>query len=138
MEPQNIHLITLGLTILVILYSDHLAFQYFRGKRALLDGKSIRRIHYLVWSGLIGMIVSGIFLFIPMWEYLLGSPVFYIKMAFVLVLVINACVIGQISHVSSTRPFSELTDKEKRHLLTSGTVSFVCWIGAMTIGLFFL
>lgn len=138
MEIESLHLGTLLITAVAILYADHLAYAYLKGKRELLDQVMTKRLHMIVWCGLIGMIISGTLLFIPMAEYLLTEPVFYLKMTFVLVLVVNALVIGKISHVASERPFAMLLPKEQRTLMLSGAVSLFSWAGAALIGLFFL
>jgi hypothetical protein len=138
MEFVVIHLWTLLITIIAIVYSDHLAFQYFKGKRLVIDRALTNRLHVIVWCGLIGMIGSGITLFLPLSSYLLTEPSFYLKMAFVLTLIFNALIIGKISHVASERPFSALSPHEKRLLITSGIISSISWVSAALIGFFFL
>lgn len=137
-ELSTIHLIILGLTAVVILYADHEAFEYFRGKKQVLVAKSIHRLHVLVWCGLIGMIMTGVVLTIPTWEYRLTQPEFYIKMGLVLTLVVNASFISKVSGIATKMPFAELSKNEKVVLLVSGAVSAVCWVGATVIGYFFL
>ncbi len=138
MEFEDLHLITLACTAIAILYSDHLAYGYFRGKQLLLEAKVLHRLHIAVWIGLVGMIITGIGLFLPMSAYLLGEPTFYVKIAFVLTLVFNAWVIGKIQHVATERPFAALTTKEQRFLIISGAISGISWISAALIGFFFL
>ena len=84
------------------------------------------------------MIISGVLLTIPEWEYRLSEFVFYIKMGFVLVLIMNAFAIGSLASVASERPFEALSIEEKRALLFSGGLSFLGWVGATIIGVFFL
>src|SRR3989344_2518852 len=97
MRWDIIHLVILSYTILLIIRADYLGLGYFSGTRPLLPRTSILRLHYGVLVGLAGMIVSGIFLLIPLREYLITQPMFYLKMFFVLVLVLNAGVIGIVS-----------------------------------------
>jgi hypothetical protein len=82
------------------------------------------------------MIVTGVFLFIPMREYLLTRPQFYIKMAFVVTLIANAFVIGHLQKRATTHSFKDLSFKEKLPLFISGAVSTVAWLGAATTALF--
>lgn len=137
-ELTTIHLVILAVTAIVIVYADHEAFAYFRGKKQLLSAKRIHRLHILVWCGLIGMILTGILLTIPTWEYRLTQPEFYIKMGLVLTLVVNAGFISKVSGIATKTPFLQLTPHEKVVLLVSGAVSAGCWIGAGVIGYFFL
>ena len=138
MEIVTLHVATLLLTALFILYSDHQGFLYFRGKKATLSPTFLAWSHRLVWCGLLLMIVSGILLVLPSWEYRLQQPIFYVKMGFVLVLVVNAFAIGTLSRVAAQKPFAMLSLEEKRTLLLSGTLSAVSWVGAATIGFLFL
>jgi hypothetical protein len=125
-------------TASVILYSDYRGFNYFRGKEKLLSEKFVKWSHLLVWVGLLLMITTGVMLTIPAWEYRLSQPEFYIKMSFVLVLVMNAVAIGKLSKQASVRAFDELPSEDKKTLLVSGGLSALGWIGAATIGAFFL
>lgn len=132
------HLVTLLVTVCFIVYSDYIAFQYFRGTRTILNHQHTLRMHYVVLVGLFGMILSGIVLAIPRIDYLLTQLVFYVKMFFVVVLVFNAWVIGKVSKVASERTCSQLTTHERQTLITSGVISFIGWIGSAIIGLLFL
>lgn len=138
MEMEEIHLFSLALTALVILYSDYQGFLYFRGKKQLLSKEFVTWSHRLVWAGLCAMLVTGALLLIPRFEYLIREPVFYIKMGFVLVLVVNAFAIGRLSHVATLRPFIELTKKERTTLLFSAALSGIGWVGAAFVGYFLL
>lgn len=125
------------LTAIVILYSDHRGFNYFRGKEKTLPENFLKMSHRLVWTGLVLMITTGIFLVIPAWEYRLSEPVFYVKMGFVLVLLMNAVAIGKLSKKASHFEFALLTSEEKKTLLVSGGLSAIGWICAASIGVFF-
>lgn len=125
-------------TAAIILYSDHKGFNYFKGKEKLLTEKFVKWSHLLVWIGLILMIATGVMLTIPAWEYRLSQPEFYIKMSFVLVLIMNAVAIGKLSKQASVKSFDELESEDKKTLLVSGALSAMGWIGAATIGAFFL
>ena len=138
MNPVTIHLWTLGITALVILYSDHEAFSYFRGKKQLLDKRKMELLHYVVWAGLLIMIASGLKLALPAWEYYISEPSFLIKMGFVLVLIVNGVFIGRLTPIASERPFSDLAARGRLSLLLSGSLSTMGWIGAAVIGFYFL
>lgn len=134
----ELHLPILIATALVILYGDHQGFDYMRGKRKTLPPKSVSWSHRLVWFGLLLMILSGVTLVLPVWEYWLADPTFYVKMGFVVTLIINGLFIGKLSHIATERPFAELTPPEKQTLIVSGALSGIGWLGAATIGLFVL
>jgi hypothetical protein len=138
MELEGLHFFTLILTAVVIIYSDHQGFLYFRGKKQTLSPLFLLWSHRLVWIGLLGMIVSGFFMVLPWWERKIQDPAFIVKMFFVLVLVINGVAIGRLSQVAATTPFASLDAKKKRILFISGAASAISWIGAATIGFLFL
>lgn len=134
----GLHGISFMIVAAVIVYSDHQAYLYFRGKKATLRESFVVWSHRLVWAGLLAMITTGIALTIPGWEYRLSNPVFYVKMGFVLVLIMNACAIGIIAKKATTTPFAELSDTDRRTLMVSGALSAIGWIGAALIGYFVL
>ncbi len=138
MELENVHVAVLILTLLGIVYADHLALQYVRGVRMSIDASLSRKLHYAVWAGLLGMIVSGFFLVLPAWEYYAGETSFYIKMGFVLALIFNSWVIGTLAPLAATKQFYELTSEEKKMLILSGSISGISWVGAAVLGFFFL
>ncbi len=126
------------ITILVIAYSDHQGYLYFRGKKRTLSMTFVEWSHRLVWIGLLLIIVTGAALALPAYEYYLTVPAFYVKIGFVGVLVMNAFAIGALAKKASITPFSELSAEERKTLFISGALSFCCWIGAATIGFFIL
>lgn len=125
-----VHLGTLALTFLVILYSDHEAFQYITGKQPVLDRKKTMFLHTLVWIGLLGMIGSGLWMAWPNLGVLFSVTGFQIKMAFVALLVVNAIFIGYLMDIAFEKPFKELSKGKQLILLFSGAVSTVGWLGA--------
>ncbi len=138
MELVTLHLITLSVTALGILIADHDGLQYVRGKKQTLNLSRVKRLHYTVLTGLGLMILTGAFLFADAWGELVDEPAFYIKMLMVLALVTNSFVIGNLMHIATHKPFSDLSYGEKTKLFMSGLVSGVCWVGSATIGMFFL
>jgi hypothetical protein len=135
---EEIHLLILAATVSVILYADHLGFQYFRGIKETLSIRTVTFLHRATWIGLLGMIASGIYLFIPIKDELLAEPVFLLKLFFVFVLFCNGVLIGKIARKASESPFHALPSREKRILILSGAASACSWIGAASIGFLFL
>ena len=84
------------------------------------------------------MIITGLFLFYPMREFLLSRPQFYIKMGFVLALCINSVAIGYFSKIPTKKTFASLSNKEKLPLFISGALSTISWIGAALAGLYLI
>jgi hypothetical protein len=138
MDLVAIHLSALSLTAIAILYADHMGYQYFTGKRLHLNHERTVMLHRIVWVGLVAMIVSGYFLTAPQWEHFRSEPAFFIKLGLVLVLVMNAFVIGKMAHLTSDRAFAELPSDVQKTLMISGALSIIGWIGATIIGYFFL
>lgn len=135
---EELHLAFLAFSALVILWSDHLGFLYFIGKKQTLPLNQLKWSHRLVWLGLLGMIGSGALLLLPAWEFYLQDPVFLTKMAFVLVLVINGFAIGFLLPIATKVPFTQLPNSKKFLLGLSGAASATGWIGAALIGFFWL
>lgn len=133
-----VHLITLAYVAWTIIHADHMAFSWIRGKAARLDEQKVKRLHLHTWYGLIGMIVTGLLMFIPLHEFLLTRVQFYVKMAFVLGLVINGFAIGHLQKVAFNKSFKELSTREKIPLFISGAVSTLCWLGAAAGGFYLL
>jgi len=131
-----LHLTVLTFVAVTILRADHMGFEWIIGKRETLDEQTVRKLHRSTWIGLSGMIATGFLMFWPMREYLLGRPQFYTKMFFVLALIGNGFVIGRLQKVALTRPFTELTTREKAPLMISGAVSTLGWLGAATMAFF--
>lgn len=138
MALVDLHLFTLGLTAVVILYSDYHGLSYFLGKKPVLSPAFVTWSHRLVWFGLLGMITTGALMLLPSWEYRLSDPAFYVKIGFVLMLIINGVAIGKLSKVASLQPFAHLTRDEQYTLILSGAISATCWIGSAMIGFLFL
>lgn len=138
MPLLQIHLIVLTITGICIVVADHDGFQYFLGKKSVLDLKRVKRLHYAVLLGLVLMILTGALMFGDRWGELIDNPAFYVKMLMVGALIANSFIIGSLMHVATIRPFTELTGSERHTLLASGAVSVVCWVGSATIGFLYL
>ncbi|MBI2030627.1 hypothetical protein HYT05_03325 [Candidatus Kaiserbacteria bacterium] len=133
-----IHLSILALTAIVILIADEQGFAWMRGKIALLDPRRMRWLHRLMWTGLAGMIVTGLIQFLPAYEYYLAEPAFLMKMCFVMILVLNGILIGRLQHIATERPFASLSTAEKMPLLASGAISTIAWVSAGLTGYFLI
>ncbi len=134
----EVHLGVLAVTAIAILYADHLGFQYFRGTKELLSRTTVSRLHYTVWVGLLAMIITGGIMAFDRWGYLSTQPVFWLKLGFVGVLVLNSLFITSLMHRASEVPFASLGSTERAMLLISGALSGISWVGAAGIGYFFL
>ena len=132
-----VHLAILGVTVLTILYSDHLGWQYFRGIKQTLDARIVWRLHYAVWAGLVGMIVTGLMMSWSALSYLITEPVFLLKMGFVAVLVINSLAITTLIGVATTTPYAALTQKQKAPFILNGALSTIGWVGAILAAVIF-
>lgn len=117
--------------VCLILYTDSYAFSWIRGKRDTLDITRLKRLHHLMWIGLLLMIATGSLMFYPYREYLLAHPPFLTKAGLILTLVVNGFFIGKLLHVAAERPFSSLSVREKTPLFLSGAVSTSAWIGVI-------
>lgn len=133
-----LHLLSLAYVAWNVLHADHMGLSWIRGKYELLEADQVAKYHRGTWIGLCSMIVTGFILFWPMRDFLLTRPQFYVKMAFVVTLVINAFVIGTLSKISLEKPFAVLTSKEKLPLFISGAISTFAWVGAAGVAFFLL
>lgn len=131
-----VHVGTLLLLIPVILFADHEALSWIRGKKETLNEKTLKAVHRLVWTGLIVMIVTGATMFWPLRDYLLYNFAFYAKMVFVGVLIVNSLFVKKFTGIASQRSFESLSAVEKRPLLISGGISAVGWVGAVISAIF--
>ena len=137
MSLLNVHLIAMLFSVGIILLADKEAFAWVLGKKPLLEPKRIHRLHYAMWAGLLALIASGFFMFLPQASYLLTEPLFIIKQLFVAVLVVNAIIIGRFSHVALTETFASLPWSERLPLLVSGAISAFSWASIILIAFYF-
>jgi hypothetical protein len=125
-----LHLGSLAFAALGILLADHAAFLWMRGRDRVSHRNSLLRLHWMVTAGLTGLVLTGLYLFWPLRGYLLGQPLFWLKMTFVAALIINSFFIERFLHIAMTRSFASLTKHEKTPLFISGAVSTLSWLGA--------
>lgn len=129
------HLAFLATAAVGILIADASAFQWLRGKKDIVPHAVLILAHYIVTVALVGLVATGLYLFWPLRNYLLSTPLFYVKMAFVVTLIINSLAIDRLMHIATIQSFNSLTPTKKILLLISGTVSMVCWVGAAIVAL---
>lgn len=127
------HLIILAFTAAAVITTDLYGLQWVLGKKERLNATFLRRMHALIWVGLVGMIATGLYMMIPSWEGYLSIDLFKGKMFFVVVLVINATLIGKHMHLPTTRAWKEISTKTRRALVISGFVSTTSWLGAFVL-----
>ena len=135
---EDLHLLSLVITVPFILYSDHLGLKYMLGKKNTLDLSTTKKLHLAVFIGLGLLIITGAALTIPDSDYYLQEEEFLLKMFFVATLTINGLFIGKLMKLASQKTFKELTTKQQLTLLISGAVSGTCWLASLVIGYFFL
>lgn len=124
------HLTILALTALVIIFTDFNGLLWLLGKKKTLPKKLFMWLHRAVWVGLFGMIATGVAMSYTYISALSMNQLFQGKMFFVLLLLINAYLIGRHMELAFEKSFAELTKKEKTQLILSGLISTGSWVGA--------
>jgi hypothetical protein len=130
-----IHLGSLCVAGLGILMADHAAFQWLTNKRDVVGKRELFLSHWIVTLGLIGLVLSGLYLFWPVRDYLLGQPLFWLKMSFVAALIINSFFIEYLMHTASHTPWRRLSFGERVPFIVSGAVSTLSWVGAFLVAI---
>jgi len=125
------HIVTALILIISVAYADHLGLLWIRGKVETLNAKKMLSLHHRMYVGLVIMLITGTYLFLPAREYLLSTPVFYIKMIFVGTLWVNSIFIGKLLHLSTTKPYALLHTKERVPLYVTGAISIASWAGSI-------
>jgi hypothetical protein len=133
-----IHIIFAVLSFCIVVVADSYGFSWIRGKRQTLAPKWLSTLHYAMWIGLVGLIVTGAMMAYPMREYLLTRPQFIAKMGFVLALVVNGFAIGNLLRIAERGPYATIPKATKVKLFISGAISTVSWIGAATLAFFLI
>ncbi len=130
-----LHILSFGFVLGVTAIADKEAILWLRGKKYVLERKTLWTYHALIWLGLIVLIASGLYLFWPMRLFLLADFLFDIKLLFVGILVVNAILIGRLMNLALTKPFAALAGHEKRALFLSGAISVFSWFAAAAIAI---
>lgn len=133
-----IHITFLCIAGAGILLADRGAMAWLRGTRETVSAQTLFVSHWVVTVGLSGLMLSGLTLFWPERNFLLGEPVFWLKMAFVTTLVINSFFIEHLMHTAARQSFASLSTAQKIPFIVSGVVSTLCWLGAFTAAFFLL
>lgn len=134
---EFLHLFTLALTLTAVIATDAYVTPWLRGTKKILSQKIVSLAHTWITAGLIGMIVTGFALFLPIREYLVFESLTFVpKMLFVLALVLNSFVIGAFMNIAIQKSFADTTTQERIILFVSGTVSTIAWVGATLSGFF--
>jgi hypothetical protein len=129
------HIFAIIASLCVVALADEQAFAWVLGRKPILNARLITFYHVLTWAGLLVITVSGTMLALPQLSYLLTQPLFIMKMLFVLVLFLNAILIGRLSHVATARSFASITWSEAIPLFVSGALSSFSWAGALIVAL---
>ena len=125
-----IHVGSLVVAFVGMLYADAQAWAWLRGRKDTLLHKHLLQAHHVVSYALSAIIVTGLILFWPMRTFLLSTPLFWLKMGFVSALVLNSFAIERLMHLPVRASFRSLTGRQKIPLYLSGAVSVACWLGA--------
>lgn len=123
------HLLTLFYIFAVMLVADYIGFGWFRGTSPTLGLPTVKRLHTLMWIGLVLLVATGVFVFWSQWSTLIHSKLFWIKIGFVIALFLNAFFIGRLMHIATVRTFASLSRNEKILFLFSGLLSLMAWVG---------
>lgn len=124
-----LHLLFLAVAVAGIILADRSGLAWMRGKTEIVSKRALFTAHWIVTTGLLGLVYTGLFLFWPMRAYLLTQPLFLLKLALVGALLINAMVIDWLMHVAAHRPYASLSNRQKMPLIISGAVSGLGWLG---------
>lgn len=125
------HIILVMCVLAGIVIADREAYLWMRGRKETLMLGALLLHHRLMWCLLAGLIVTGVIMFWPIRDYLLATPAFYIKLAFVITLIANSIAIDRLIPIATRRPFRTLSQNEKRPLFINGAVSLISWLGAI-------
>ncbi len=127
-----LHLTFLAIAVIGISIADSSAMQWMRGTIDVVSRRALFNAHWIVTVGLGGLVLTGLYLFWPMREYLLSQPFFWIKMGFVIALIINSFFIEILMHSARSYTFASLSISKKIPLFVSGAISTGSWLGALT------
>lgn len=130
-----VHILALVLSFGTILVVDWLGLLWLLGKVEMhASGKLEATAKPLIWGGLTLLLISGALI-----DPDLTSPVTVVKLASVLILMLNGLSIAPAMHRLLALPprtrFSELTHRLRLRLMIALTVSQTCWWTAVLIGL---
>lgn len=128
-----LHILSFGFVIGVSAIADKDALSWMLGSRETLEEGRLRQYHRMIWVGLGALLITGALLLFPARLYLLGDILFDIKLLFVVILMVNALLIGRLAEHAVTVPFREVSARDKRALFASGAISLLSWGAAAGI-----
>ncbi|WP_433242797.1 hypothetical protein ACQPYK_38720 [Streptosporangium sp. CA-135522] len=125
-----VHLASLVLGFGAVLVADYHGLLWMVGRCTLSDILvSTTRLHLPVWTGLAGLVVSGVILHPD-----LASPLTRTKLALVLLLTLNGLQTGLLSRRMEQGGPTSLPPRLLAWGATTAFISQVCWWGAVVIG----
>jgi hypothetical protein len=125
-----VHLASLVLGFGAVLVADYYALLCVTGRCTLHDALiSTARLHFLIWTGLAGLVASGVMLHPD-----LGSTLTRIKLGLVLVLTLNGLQAGLLNRRMKQEATVPLAHRVLAWGAATALVSQVCWWGAVFIG----
>lgn len=122
--------------VVILFLADKEALAWLSGRKETLSPRRLRVYHYLMWASLLSLIATGVYMALPRYTYLLGQPLFIIKMLFVAVLFVNAFLLGRLMSMAVSRAYKTLSFSEKLPLYFSGAVSFVSWVSVIAVAFY--
>ncbi|MFF5211917.1 hypothetical protein [Streptosporangium sp. NPDC000396] len=127
-----VHLASLVLGFGAVLVVDYHGLLWMSGRCALRDVlESTARLHFPIWTGLAGLVVSGVMLHPD-----LTSPLTRTKLALVLVLTLNGLQAGLLNRRMARHVSTALAPRLLAWGATTALVSQLCWWGAVGIGFY--
>jgi len=130
-----IHLMFLFGALPAVAYADVQGYSWYSGKKRLLEGAILSRLHIWIYICLAGIISTGTLMALSRPSRYLSSPFFFMKMFFVTTLLVNSVVIGSHMKKAFAQSYNSLPEGEKRLILASGVISGIAWAGAILGGL---
>ncbi|MEV6052038.1 hypothetical protein [Streptomyces sp. NPDC052107] len=125
-----VHLASLVLGFGAVLVADYHGLLWISGRCSLRDTlDSTARLHAPIWTGLAGLIVSGVILHPD-----LTSPLTRTKLALVLILTLNGLQAGLLNRRMAQHASTPVPPRFLAWGATTALVSQVCWWGAVVIG----
>jgi hypothetical protein len=126
-----LHITAFVFNVTLVVLADVLGLLWVVGKKSVLGASYMHWLHRMIWIGLTVSIITGIVLFSSASDYLLTTPAFWVKLSFVIALVINSFFITHHMKIALVQSFTEVTQKAKIKMFISGAISTGAWIGVV-------
>ncbi|MFE7113173.1 hypothetical protein ACFU98_43225 [Streptomyces sp. NPDC057575] len=126
-----VHLASLVLGFGAVLVADYYGLLWITGRCTLRDTLgSTARLHIPIWTGLAGLVISGVML-----QPDLTSTLTRTKLALVLILTLNGLQAGLLNkRMAEQASSTQLTPRLLAWGAATALVSQICWWGAVVIG----